>query len=92
MAIGVVALSYFMEGYIEDLVLGEIPESMPYLTGFGVVGGMSTFDNPLQGAILAPMLLVVMSSLYKLHLEMTQEDTESKEKTNKGQESNSTKI
>lgn len=41
--------------------------SHPYLTGLGIIGGMYTFDNPLQGAIVGPMLLSLLSVFYNLH-------------------------
>lgn len=34
---------------VEDVIMREIPGSHPYLTGLGILGGMYSFDNPLQG-------------------------------------------
>lgn len=33
----------------DDVIMREIPGSHPYLTGLGILGGMYSFDNPLQG-------------------------------------------
>lgn len=33
----------------DDIIMREIPGSHPYLTGLGILGGMYSFDNPLQG-------------------------------------------
>ena len=41
----------------DDIIMREIPGSHPYLTGLGILGGMYSFDNPLQGK---PNLLRVM--------------------------------
>lgn len=41
--------------------------SHPYLTGLGIFGGMYFFDNPLQGAIIGPMLLSLLSVFFNLH-------------------------
>ncbi|CAL8462876.1 g2410 [Coccomyxa elongata] len=51
----------------DEIILAEIPGSHPYLTGLGIIGGMYTFDNPLQGAIVGPMLLSLLSVFYNLH-------------------------
>lgn len=50
----------------DSIILGEIPNSHPYLTGLGIFGGLATFNNPLQGVILGPMALTVLSVLYNL--------------------------
>ena len=41
----------------DDIIMREIPGSHPYLTGLGILGGMYSFDNPLQGE---PNLLQLM--------------------------------
>ena len=33
----------------DDIIMREIPGSHPYLTGLGILGGMYSFNNPLQG-------------------------------------------
>lgn len=35
----------------DDAIMREIPGSHPYLTGLGILGGMYSFDNPLQGDV-----------------------------------------
>lgn len=67
MAVVLVLLHYFASGYVDDIILDEIPGTVPYLTGLGIVGGISTFDNPLKGAIMGPMLIALLSVAYKLH-------------------------
>lgn len=67
-AIVLVVLHVAASSYVDDMVLQEIPGSVPSLTGLGIVGGMYTFSNPLQGAILGPMLLALLSVAYNLHL------------------------
>ena len=47
--------------------LSVLAGSHPYLTGLGIFGGMYTFDNPLQGAIVGPMLLSLLSVFFNLH-------------------------
>lgn len=34
---------------VDDVIMREIPGSHPYLTGLGILGGMYSFDNVLQG-------------------------------------------
>ena len=36
----------------DDIIMREIPGSHPYLTGLGILGGMYSFANPLQGQYL----------------------------------------
>lgn len=45
----------------DDIIMREIPGSHPYLTGLGILGGMYSFDNPLQGE---PNLLQLMLSSF----------------------------
>ncbi|GMH35217.1 hypothetical protein BSKO_03085 [Bryopsis sp. KO-2023] len=66
-AIVLVSMHFLAYNYIDDMILKEIPGSVPYLTALGIVGGIYTFQNPLQGAILGPMLLALLSVAYKLH-------------------------
>lgn len=33
----------------DDAIMREVPGSHPYLTGLGIIGGMYTFSNPLEG-------------------------------------------
>ena len=33
----------------DDIIMREIPGSHPYLTGLGILGGIYSFANPLQG-------------------------------------------
>ena len=40
----------------DDVIMREIPGSHPYLTGLGILGGMYSFDNPLQGETLRLLL------------------------------------
>jgi hypothetical protein len=47
--------------------MGVLAGSHPYFTGLGIFGGMATFDNPLQGAIVGPMLLSLLSVFFNLH-------------------------
>ena len=35
----------------DDIIMREIPGSHPYLTGLGILGGMYSFANPLQGDV-----------------------------------------
>lgn len=35
----------------DDIIMREIPGSHPYLTGLGILGGMYSFANPLQGTV-----------------------------------------
>lgn len=35
----------------DDFIMREIPGSHPYLTGLGILGGMYSFANPLQGTV-----------------------------------------
>eukprot|EP00879_Flechtneria_rotunda_P024254 GHRR01025703.1.p2 GENE.GHRR01025703.1~~GHRR01025703.1.p2 ORF type:complete len:140 (-),score=50.46 GHRR01025703.1:280-699(-) len=54
----------------DDLIFREIEPTLPYLVGLGVFGGMYTFSSPLQGVLLGPMLLALLSVGYNLHREM----------------------
>lgn len=40
----------------DDVIMREIPGSHPYLTGLGILGGMYSFENPLQGDALLFLL------------------------------------
>jgi predicted PurR-regulated permease PerM len=55
--------------WADDLILREIEPSQPYLTGLGIFGGMYTFASPLQGVLLGPMLLALLSVGHNLHRE-----------------------
>lgn len=37
----------------DDIIMREIPGSHPYLTGLGILGGMYSFNNPVQGTPIA---------------------------------------
>jgi hypothetical protein len=57
--------------YFGDDLLREIEGvNLPYLVGLGVFGGMVHFSNPLQGVLLGPMVLALLSVGYSLHREM----------------------
>lgn len=45
----------------DDVIMREIPGSHPYLTGLGILGGMYSFDNPLQGDALLFLLPLLTS-------------------------------
>lgn len=71
----ILALLYFAcYWFVNDLILGEIEPSMPYLTGLGIFGGMYAFTNPLQGVLLGPMLLALLSVAYNLHAEIVRRE------------------
>lgn len=40
-----------------------------YLMSLGILGGLYAFENPLQGCILGPILLSLLSVFYELHRE-----------------------
>ncbi|DBA70834.1 TPA: hypothetical protein ACH3X2_011607 [Trebouxia sp. C0005] len=64
----------------DDIIMREIPGSHPYLTGLGILGGMYSFDNPLQGALLGPMLLSMLSVFYNLHAKLFRDEAPSSER------------
>lgn len=35
----------------DDVIMREIPGSHPYLTGLGILGGIYSFTNPLEGTM-----------------------------------------
>jgi hypothetical protein len=65
LVLGVLHLGAYYFG--DDLIYREMEPSMPYLIGLGVFGGMYTFRNPLQGVLIGPMLLALLSVGYSLH-------------------------
>lgn len=69
---GVVLLALHVGAYTfgDDLIFREIEPTLPYLVGLGVFGGMYNFANPLQGVLLGPMVLALLSVGYNLHREM----------------------
>ncbi|KAF6262359.1 hypothetical protein COO60DRAFT_650220 [Scenedesmus sp. NREL 46B-D3] len=48
----------------------QVEPTLPYLVGLGVFGGMYTFKNPLQGVLLGPMVLALLSVGYNLHRDL----------------------
>ncbi|GAB4819140.1 hypothetical protein N2152v2_006186 [Parachlorella kessleri] len=61
---------HFLAYYLGDtLILEDIPGGHPYLMSLGILGGIWTFDNPLQGCLLGPILLSLLSVFYQLHSE-----------------------
>ena len=50
----------------DDIIMREIPGSHPYLTGLGILGGIYSFANPLQGTVsyslldMPPMVLLTL--------------------------------
>ncbi|WIA18476.1 hypothetical protein OEZ85_009932 [Tetradesmus obliquus] len=54
----------------DDLIFREVEPTLPYLVGLGVFGGMYTFKNPLQGVLLGPMVLALLSVGYNLHRDL----------------------
>ncbi|KIY93316.1 hypothetical protein MNEG_14647 [Monoraphidium neglectum] len=54
----------------DDLIYREIEPTMPYILSLGVFGGMTYFRSPLQGVLLGPMLLALLSVAYTLHRDM----------------------
>jgi hypothetical protein len=69
---GLVLLGLHVGAYTfgDDLIYREIEPTLPYLVGLGVFGGMWHFANPLQGVLLGPMVLALLSVGYNLHREM----------------------
>lgn len=51
----------------DTLILEDIPGGHPYLLSLGILGGIWTFDNPLQGCLLGPIFLSLLSAFYQLH-------------------------
>ena len=62
-------LHFAAYNYAYEIILKDIPGSAPYFTGLAILGGIYTFDNPFQGALLGPMLLALLSVAYNLHCE-----------------------
>ncbi|KAK9807670.1 hypothetical protein WJX72_005850 [[Myrmecia] bisecta] len=65
----------FAAGWADDSLLDDIPGSNSYLIGMGVAGGLSTFDNPLQGVLLGPLIISLMSALYNLSASFMDQDS-----------------
>jgi hypothetical protein len=63
--LGVLHLGAYYFG--DDLIFREMEPSLPWLIALGVFGGMYTFKNPLQGVLMGPMLLALLSVGYQLH-------------------------
>ena len=69
-------------GDVADAIYSEIPGSHPYLTGLAIFSGMWAFDDLLQGAIVAPLTVCIITAIVQLYKEMTDEvekETEQKE-------------
>ncbi|EFN55069.1 hypothetical protein CHLNCDRAFT_134947 [Chlorella variabilis] len=61
---------HFMGYYIGDtVILEDIPGGHPYMLSLGILGGIYAFENPLQGCLLGPILLSLLSVFYNLHSE-----------------------
>ncbi|KAI3438020.1 hypothetical protein D9Q98_000463 [Chlorella vulgaris] len=61
---------HFMGYYIADtIILEDIPGGHPYMLSLGILGGIYAFENPLQGCLLGPILLSLLSVFYRLHSE-----------------------
>lgn len=50
----------------------QVPGShrFPTLTALGVLGGISVFDNAIQGALLGPILLSSIAVFFDLHVRL----------------------
>ncbi|KAL3143003.1 hypothetical protein ABBQ38_003282 [Trebouxia sp. C0009 RCD-2024] len=64
----------------DDVIMREIPGSHPYLTGLGILAGMYSFANPLQGALFGPMLLSMLSVVYNLHAKLFRDEAPTSER------------
>lgn len=59
--------------YVGDaIIMAEVPGShrFPTLTALGVLGGISAFDNAIQGALLGPILLSCIAVFFDLHVRL----------------------
>ena len=75
-------LHIYVTGDVADAIYSEIPGSHPYLTGLAIFSGMWAFDDLLQGAIVAPLTVCIITAIVQLYKEMTDEvekETEQKE-------------
>lgn len=54
----------------DDIIMREIPGSHPYLTGIGILGGMYSFANPLQGTVTNHFVLQIVGAVAAAQLRL----------------------
>jgi len=69
LGLGLGAAHQIIISSVDEAIMGEIPDSHPYLSALGIVGGMAVFEPAAQGAILGPLLVTCIVALYQLHRE-----------------------
>lgn len=69
LGLGLGATHQIIISSVDEAIMGEIPDSHPYLSALGIVGGMAVFEPAAQGAILGPLLVTCIVALYQLHRE-----------------------
>ena len=70
LGLGLVAGMYLVFSYADDAVLSEIEQVNPYLTFLSIFGGLYFFEG-VQGAVLGPLLLAILSCAHALYMDST---------------------
>lgn len=65
----VLVVAHLSAGSADDVIVSEVPGTNPFLTGMAIAGGMATFENSFQGALLGPMLVALLLMLKNLATE-----------------------
>ena len=64
--LAVLVVAHLTAGGADDTIAESVPGHSPWLTGMAIAGGMATFDNSFQGALLGPLLVAVLLMLQSL--------------------------